>query len=389
MKKNASPPAGVDSAKVALLTNFVDPQKVAFLETLGRKFGTFTIFVSTQREGHRHWKIDTGTLHVEHQKTITVKSCWRHPMGFKDVNYLHFPLDTYTRLKAYRPKVVISSQLGLRTLSACLFRLLHWDTRLIVWVQMTEHQQMGWRPVRKWIRKCILRCVDAVIANGHSAKRYMAGLGFPEETIFISLGSIELGRFLAMPPKSQVSRIRRFLYVGRLVDGKGILQFLSRLAVFAESNSSVQLVFEVIGYGPLEEAIKGAQHPPNLEIRYGGARSHDTLPAIYASSDVFVLPTLSDEWGMVINEAMASGLPVLGSIYSQAVAELVRDGINGWTFVPDRPETVDAAIGLIFAASDEQLLTMGKNARRAVLSAAPELCAEGMFRAVESVFPTS
>jgi glycosyltransferase involved in cell wall biosynthesis len=173
------------------------------------------------------------------------------------------------------------------------------------------------------------------------------------------------------------------------VDGKGILQFLSRLAVFAESHSSVQLVFEVIGYGPLEEAIKGAQHPPNLEIRYGGARSHDTLPAIYASSDVFVLPTLSDEWGMVINEAMASGLPVLGSIYSQAVAELVRDGINGWTFVPDRPETVDAAIGLIFAASDEQLLTMGKNARRAVLSAAPELCAEGMFRAVESVFPTS
>ena len=51
---------------------------------------------------------------------------------------------------------------------------------------------------------------------------------------------------------------------------------------------------------------------------------------------VLVFPTLADEWGLVVNEALAAGVPVLGSLYSQAVEELVRDGENGWTFRPDR-----------------------------------------------------
>lgn len=385
MKKPASPQAGVDSARVALLTNAVDPQRVSTLEALGEKFGEFTVFISTKRDGHRRWQPYTGRLKAILQKTITLKSSWRHPMGFKDVNYLHFPLDTYTRLRAYGPDVVISCQLGLRTLSACLFRIFHRDTRLIVWVQMTEHQQEGWRPIRRWIRKRILPCADAVIANGRSAKRYIAGLGFPREKIFIAHGNIELGPYLAHPPNMQISQIRRLLYIGRLVEGKGILQFLARLSIFAALNPTVRLLFEAVGYGPLERAIKGAEHPSNLAIGCGEEVPRDALPAIYSSSDIFVLPTLSDEWGMVINEAMACGLPVLGSVYSQAVEELVTNDVNGWTFAPDRPEEVDAAIARAMMASDDELLAMGHNARLAVQAATPEDSAENMFRAVEFV----
>lgn len=65
---------------------------------------------------------------------------------------------------------------------------------------------------------------------------------------------------------------------------------------------------------------------------------------------------------MVINEAMACGLPVLGSVYSQAVEELVTNDVNGWTFAPDRPEEVDAAIARAMMASDDELLAMGHNA---------------------------
>jgi glycosyltransferase involved in cell wall biosynthesis len=263
--------------------------------------------------------------------------------------------------------------------------MLHRRTRLIVWVQMTEHQQEGHRPIRTFVRKLILQFADAVIANGRSARRYIAGLGFPEAQVFVALGSIEMGSFLALPEKAQVSAARRLLYVGRLVEGKGILQFLSRLASFARGNPSTQLVFEFAGYGPLEAAIKSAEHPPNMQVRYRGAVLHEELPQIYASGDIFVFPTLSDEWGQVINEAMASGLPVLGSVYSQAVEEMVEDTVSGWTFAPDRQDEVDKAIASAVNASDDDILAMGRNARTAVQHNTPTRSADEMFRAVEAV----
>ena len=56
------------------------------------------------------------------------------------------------------------------------------------------------------------------------------------------------------------------------------------------------------------------------------------MAEVYAKASLFAFPTLADEWGVVVNEAMAAGLPVLGSIYSQAVEELVEDGVSGWVF---------------------------------------------------------
>ena len=83
-----------------------------------------------------------------------------------------------------------------------------------------------------------------------------------------------------------------------------------------------------------------------------GYAAHDSLPTIYGSAGALVLPSLFDEWGLVVNEAMASGLPVLGSRYSQAVEEMVTDGRTGWCFDPLRPATVADALDKIFSASD-------------------------------------
>ena len=64
------------------------------------------------------------------------------------------------------------------------------------------------------------------------------------------------------------------------------------------------------------------------------ATCHERMAEVYAKASLFAFPTLADEWGVVVNEAMAAGLPVLGSIYSQAVEELVEDGVSGWVFRP-------------------------------------------------------
>ena len=99
---------------------------------------------------------------------------------------------------------------------------------------------------------------------------------------------------------------------------------------------------------------------------------------------MLVLPTLADEWGVVVNEAMSAGLPVLGSVYSQAVEELVEDGHTGWTFAPDRPESLDAALTSALRTSSTDLARMGEAARQRAASLAPLHVAEAIAQAVSS-----
>ncbi len=375
----------LSSARVAVLLAFLWPQKVRLYELLQHHVGHLQIFLSTAMELNRPWRPEHGHLNVIIQKTLTVATYWRHPLGFRDVNYIHFPLDTFMQLWRYRPSLVIAEQLGFRTLMAALFRLLSTRSRLIIWVHMTEHQQKGKRPFRRVVRRLLLRCADAVIANGQSAKRVICALGYPEPRVFIAHTACDLDAFMAVRRTPCVRSLRRLLYVGRLVEGKGILEFLTRLDAYGRRNPAKRVTFDIFGYGPVERALAALVHPDNVLVRYRGAASLAHLPSAYASADVFVFPTLSDEWGLVVNEAMASGLAVLGSTYSQAVQELVEDGRTGWTFAPDHPDEMDAAIERAIGASDEELEKMGCQARLAVQRVQPECVASAALLAIGTV----
>ena len=102
--------------------------------------------------------------------------------------------------------------------------------------------------------------------------------------------------------------------------------------------------------GPLRVVVLPSQEPR-------------AMAAVYAQADAFVFPTCADEWGVVVNEALAAGLPVLGSIHSQAVEELCADGETGWLFDPEDASTVLAALDRALAASGEELAAMGARAR--------------------------
>jgi len=88
---------------------------------------------------------------------------------------------------------------------------------------------------------------------------------------------------------------------------------------------------------------------------------------------------------LVVNEAMAAGLPVLGSIYSQAVEELVQDGENGWVFDPLTKASTLAALDRVFATPPEHLAAMRDAARRRVMALTPAAAAERIVRAIRQV----
>src|SRR5438552_1223415 len=135
------------SARIALLTNFLPPYRIPAFEVLARCVARFRIFISVSMEANRYWKAEFGNLDVRVQHSVALRRIWRHPGGFSETLYTHFPYDTLWQLAMYRPSVVLSSEFGFRTLNAVLYRLFRPSSRLVIWAMISEYSETrrGWR----------------------------------------------------------------------------------------------------------------------------------------------------------------------------------------------------------------------------------------------------
>jgi glycosyltransferase involved in cell wall biosynthesis len=289
---------------------------------------------------------------------------------------------------------VISVELGARSFQAALFRQLRPSVPLVIWCKLSEHTERGFGRVRDALRRFILRRADAVVVNGESGARYIAKFGVPDHAILRLNQPVDLKRFADAADRARAAReathhsaggiethgLRRLLIVGTLNDRKGVLPFAKLLIDWANARNAegIQPEREVIwlGDGERRSELEQLAWPACLRPVFLGNRAYDEVPEIYAAADALAFPTMLDEWGLVVNEAMAAGLPVLGSIYAQAVDELVEDGVTGWRFDPASPASVIGALDRAMGASPETLSTMRVAAQQRISGVTPEATAQ-------------
>lgn len=124
------------------------------------------------------------------------------------------------------------------------------------------------------------------------------------------------------------------LFVGRLAEKKGIAYLIEAMKNIDNA------ILIIVGKGPLEKELKDQAKEQGDTIKFLGAKTHEELRTIYASADVFVAPSVTakdgdqEGFGLVILEAMASGLPVVAS-NSGGITEIIKDGNNG-LLVPEK-----------------------------------------------------
>jgi glycosyltransferase involved in cell wall biosynthesis len=368
--------------KVFVFTLSISPYDVRVFEHLQKEQKDLRLFVSKERLPIRDWKPGWGDLRVTVQKCWSCWAKWSKGQGFAERVWRHFPYDTLWILVRDRPDVVITQQLGFRTMQAVVYRLLFRQSRLIIWLGISDRTEKGTPGWREKLRKVMLRWADAVSANGAGARRYLKRLGVPDEKVFTLPYGTVIDPLVSVPLEREPGVARRLLFVGQLIERKGLAPFLHVLSEWLQKNPAEKCEFWIAGRGLLRGALETFPRPTSLVLRFAGSVQSDELSQIYRQGGIFVFPTLADEWGLPVSEAMVAGLPVLGSVYAQAVEELVEDGVTGWTFRTDETEEMYKALDRAMRVSLGRLAEMRRMARERARRMSPEFGAKCLLGAI-------
>ncbi len=371
--------------RVALLTNILSPYRMPAFRALAQtRDWKLRIFVNAQSEFDRHWEIDSQGLEV-----ATIPGATRVRGG--RTLHLPSPLHFFRALRGFRPDAVISAELGPRTLLAWLFCGV-FRIPLTIWAVPTRDLLARAGLPRRMLGRFLLSRARSVVVPGAEGRRAFRGWGVPEARLFLAPHCHDIDTYAKAlarldPDSARLElraalgcRPRVALVVGRLIPWKGTKQLLDawdRLPPPLRRDWTLLFV----GEGPEKNRINVARatHIPG-EIVHVPRADPPELVELYTLADLMVFPTLGEPWGIVVNEAMACGLPVLCSPRAGCAEELVMPGETGWLADPhDEAALRDALIEALTCGSR---MRMGERARKHVVRFTGEAMAKGFRAAV-------
>lgn len=256
---------------------------------------------------------------------------------------------------------------------------------------------------RNWWKEIIKRrIVDlyaAALVGGQRHVEYLVELGMPRERIFTGYDVVDnayfeqraLGIRDANPP--QADEIRKkyalpdfyFLASARFIEKKNLLRLIRAYAEYrqkaevARGNAPWELV--LLGDGPMRDILNTQLSTLNLQahVHLPGFKPYDELPVYYGLAKAFVHASTTEQWGLVVNEAVASGLPVIVSNRCGCVPELVQD--NGFTFDPANVSELAERLLQMASLSADERRRLGEASYTIAANFAPDRFGEGLEQA--------
>lgn len=374
-------------ARVVFLTHYIPLYQVRVLQSIAASVRDFHVLLSTPIEPNRDFTPDWSGLDVTVQDTWTLRSRWRHQAaGFEDLLFVHVPYDTTRRLRSLNPDVVMSLELGARSMGAASYCAKNLHSKLVLCTYMSERTEEGRGWLRRYFRKRLVRRADAVTYNGPSCQRYLRGLGVADERLFhFPYAADDRTVYRGPTERDDWATRHRLLAVGQLTDRKGVLPLMNQVSEYCRARPHRKVALDFAGEGPLRIVIDSFDLPQNVDVQVLGNISPEELGTRMLAYGALIAPSLADEWMLVVNEALQAGLPVLGSIHAQAVTAIVQNGFNGWQYDPMAEGSLATALDAYFDESSNQLATMRVNARRSVAERTPQWAASGALDAVKYV----
>ena len=252
---------------------------------------------------------------------------------------------------------------------------------------------------RKWwregVKRRVLRLFSAALVGGRHHVDYLEQLGFQPDRISTGYDAIDneyFARSVSTARQShQNARARLglsnayFLASARFVERKNISRLIDAFAHYRRQGGSQPWELVILGDGQLRSVLQQKIVGYGLEkaVSMPGFKQYDELPMYYAFAGAFIHASTSEQWGLVVNEAAASGLPVIGSNRVGCVPELAVDGENAFVFDPENVDALAHAMTRL-AAGDCHRAKMGEKSRTLVSKLGPKAFGDGAIQAVET-----
>lgn len=257
----------------------------------------------------------------------------------------------------------------------------------------------AWDESRRWwkegLKRRIVGCCTTGLVGGRAHADYLEQLGLGRKQVFLGYDAVDNAYFAtkAAEASEQRAALRKqhelpeqfFLASARFVEKKNLVrlfQAYARYRTLLGPARSWPLV--LLGDGPLRATLYQLRSSLGLEafIQLPGFKQYDELPLYYGLASAFVHASTVEQWGLVVNEAMASGLPVLVSERCGCALDLVQDGVNGFTFDPDHIEHMAQALVRLTQMSPAQLASFGAASRNIIADWGSDRFANGLEQAV-------
>jgi glycosyltransferase involved in cell wall biosynthesis len=320
--------------KVVIVTNIPTPYRIPLFNEIEKQLaergsGLFVVF-GAAGYGRRSWEVDLADAAFEH---VVLRS---GSIPYSDPERSSF---TYPGLsgiiRKIDPPVVVVNGFSPAAVKLWLGSLAG-GRAYVIWSGATGRDgRGGGSGVRRLARRLLVARASGYVAYGSAATDYLCSLGASRARISVGINTVDTAFYRKGADRrrgagSADGGVRRLLTVGNLTKGKRIDVLLAMMRELLEVRGDVRL--DVVGDGPERGALEKQARDLGIaeSVSFTGFRRKEEVAEHYARADCFLFPSGYDIWGLVLVEAMASGLPCISSVDAGATRDLIDDGRTGY-----------------------------------------------------------
>jgi 1,2-diacylglycerol 3-alpha-glucosyltransferase len=374
--------------RVLILSEIISPYRIPVFNALAVHDGIdlHVVFLAETDPGLRHWRVYKDEIRFSYE---ILRSRRLH------IGQGNFLLNWGLKpaLRDFSPHTLICGGYNYPASWQALVWSYRHGCQFILWSESNSHDARARRPWIEFLKSRFLEHCDGFVVPGRASREYLESLGQGHKNIFTAPNAVDndwFGNSASRLPTNEIEFRKKFelpsryvLFVGRMIPEKGVFDLLEAYGKLGpDLRSNVGLVFAGEGVSRKELERQSRELAPGT-VRFPGFLQREELAPLYALADVLILPTHSDPWGLVVNEAMASGLPIIVSSAAGCSADLVLDGRNGFVVPPRNSERLSLAIETLLQ-NPQLRQEMSRESTARIRAHSPEACAHGLAGAVIS-----
>lgn len=372
--------------KIALFTNIIAPYRLPCFNKVAEA-ATFKldVFFFARTERGRQWRVPEKEIRFNYRILKTF------PVHLNGETTVYLGCDILPHLVKGKYDLIVLGGYDQPLLFLTLLYSKLVNRKTLLWAESTLNDRRSGTWAYEKLKRVMVRNCSGFLVPGTASSEYLKSLGAPPHKVFTVPNAVDSeyyrGEYLRLKHTRGEIKAKKhyppivFLFSGRLIRKKGVLSLLTAYEKLQAERENIGLV--LIGDGRERTLYEGyCKSHAVRNVFFEGFINREQLPHYYAAADIFILPSLSDPWGLVINEAMAFALPLIATDAAGATYDLLVEGVNGFVVKSGNSEQLYRAMKRLvdYPHLREK---MGKESLSIIQNYTPAIWAENFINAIE------